>query len=191
MEDFIRFDRRGDDLPKSKEYWSCDSYAHRQEDIVRVVLSTKGNRPSKNMQYIREGTFPIREDTTMEQLLMLAERIRWKFIIDCFQISIDRSTGEAHMLFDWYDDLCMQSVILNSTQQIMLAVMIIRHLDLPRPKIAEKWNRYFLKSEYEDDPDIYRRILENIKHVRLPGKKYRIVRDMLRYVNQVCRGEVK
>ena len=89
-DDIIKFSSRYSDLDKTDESWVGASYDDRLEDIMDNIVKTTGFSPSKNMQPIREGVFDIQESTTVDNLRSLAERIRDVYLIDCFQISIDR-----------------------------------------------------------------------------------------------------
>lgn len=188
---FITFTRGYSDLPSSPEFWSCDSFEHRKQEIIDSILKATSDEPSENMMYIRKGTFPITDVVTLPMLIILSEHIRETFKIDCFQISVDRERSKAYMLFDWNNRSTRQSYNLNYPKQIALSVMIIRELGLPRPEECRYWKRYFLLSEYNDDNQVFRKVLNDLHHARLGKKTLSLCEDMVEYMEQFCEGLVK
>lgn len=189
--DFIKFVYKESDLDLQPEFWQRDSYEDIHNAIMAFFNTATGFLPSKNLRPIREGVFPIVEKTTINDLKAVAKKIEQKFVIDCFQIAIDRKDNTAHMLFDFCNKKTARCVKLNRSQQIALSVLILRSLNLPRPKSASLWLRFFLTSEYSDDPKVFADILNHLKHAGLSKRKYHIARDVLKYVQMVCQGLVK
>lgn len=184
----IKFTNRNSDLDKTEELWVGASYDDRLDDIMDNIIQTTGFAPSKNMQPIREGVIQIKESTTVDDLKGLAERINEVYLIDCFQIAIDRDTETAHMLFDFNIRDKGKSVVLNRSEQIVLSVMILRYLNLPRPDCAEEWMGYFLKGRYTDNENIFDNWLNNLKHKKLNKNDFNIAKDMSIFVKQMCQG---
>lgn len=191
FDDVIKFRRYTSDLERTAEYWQSDSYSVREEKIIDAIIKLTDIPPSANMYYIKEGSFLVKDETTLEQLIILAAKMRSWLYIDCFQISIDRKTNMAHMLFDWNDRTTGKSLYINRSEQIALSVLIIRYLDLPRPESADLWLRYFLVGEYTEDPKVFTNLLERLKDADLGDKNYRLARDVLTYITQMCEGKVK
>ncbi len=187
-DDVIKFSNRNSDLDKSDESWAGSSYDERLSDILDNIVKTTGFLPSKNMQPVREGVFQIKQSTTIDDLKELSERIREVYMIDCFQITIDRETNTAHMLFDFNIRDKGKSVVLNRSEQIVLSVMIIRFLDLPRPECADEWLGYFIKGRYSDDNDVFDHWLDNLKHKKLNRNDFSLAREMSIFVKQICKG---
>lgn len=187
-DDVIKFSNRNSDLEKTEEFWVGSSYDDRLEDIMDNIVKTTGFAPSKNMQPIREGVFQIKESTTVDDLKGLAVRINEVYLIDCFQISIDRDINTAHMLFDFNIRDKGKSVVLNRSEQIVLSVMILRYLDLPRPDCAEEWMGYFLKGRYTDNEDVFEDWLSNLKHKKLNKNDFNLAKEMSIFVKQMCKG---
>ena len=187
-DDVIKFSNRNSDLEKTEESWVGSSYDDRLEDIMDNIVKTTGFAPSKNMQPIREGVFLIKESTTVDDLKSLAVRINEVYLIDCFQISIDRDNNTAHMLFDFNIRDKGKSVVLNRSEQIVLSVMILRYLDLPRPDCAEEWMGYFLKGRYTDNEDVFENWLNNLKHKKLNKNDFNLAKEMSIFVKQMCKG---
>ncbi len=187
-DDVIKFSNRNSDLDKTSESWQGESYEHRLDAIMDNIVKTTGFAPSKNMQPIREGVFQIKESTTVDDLRDLSNRIKEVYLMDCFQISIDRETNTAHMLFDFNIRDTAKSVVLNRSEQIVLSVMILRYLDLPRPECAEEWLGYFLKGRFTDDEDVFDNWLDNLKHKKLNKNDFNIAKEMSIFVKQICKG---
>lgn len=188
---FITFTRAYDDLLPTSDFWSSDTFEHRKQVIFDVIFESTSDEPSENMMFIRKGSFHITDEVTMPMLIMLSEHIRETFMIDCFQISIDRKRNMANMLFDWNNRSTKQSYVLNHQKQIALSVMIIRDLHLPRPEECRFWKRYFLLSEYNDDNQVFQKVLDDLHHVKLGKKTLAICEDMTEYMEQFCQGLVK
>lgn len=187
-DDVIKFSNRNSDLDKTSESWQGESYEHRLDAIMDNIVKTTGFAPSKNMQPIREGVFQINDSTTIDDLRDLSNRIKEVYLMDCFQISIDRETNTAHMLFDFNIRDTAKSVVLNRSEQIVLSVMILRYLDLPRPECAEEWLGYFLKGRFTDDEDVFDNWLDNLKHKKLNKNDFNIAKEMSIFVKQICKG---
>lgn len=187
----IKFTCRNIDLDRTEEFWQSDSVGVRWNAIMDNIVKVTGLSASKNMQPLREGVFQIIDSTTIEEVIGLADLIRKWYKIDCFQISIDRRTNTAHMLFDFNDRETAKSVVINRSQQIALSVMVLRHLHLPRPEGSEKWLAYFLKDFFIDNPHAFTTLLEKLKHAKLGKKSYTLACDALNYIHLMCQGTLK
>lgn len=190
-DDVIKFKSALGDLERTDESWQEESYVHRWDAIIDSIVKSTGFSPSKNMQPIREGVFQVADNTTIDELKGLSQCIKDWYKIDCFQISIDRTTNTAHLLFDFNDREKAKSVVLNRSQQIALSVMILRYLHLPRPKCSEEWVGYFLKDRFNDNPEAFQVLHDKLKHAKLGKESYALARDVLTYVEQMCKGLVK
>lgn len=189
--EIIKFSHRRKDLDSFPDFWQSDTYNHRIDKVFKFIKKTTGFPPKKNIRPVREGVFEILPETTITELLELAKTIKQRFVIDCFQCSIDRQSNTAHMLFDMYDRQHTKCVWLNPYQLISISVLIIRTLHLPRPAGSELWLRPILSSEYEDDPKVFDNILGYIKRSKLTSRQLQITTDVFAYVKQVCRGVVR
>ena len=147
--------------------------------------------PSKNMRFIREISFPVINAVTVDDIREIIPKIRDKFVIDCFQIAIDRENMVAHMVFDWFDRSHGNCVYLYPNKRVRFSVFLVRELDLPRPEGYEMWLRHFLLEEYKEDKEVFRIMSEHLKHLRLGRRGYNLVRDALQYVELVCRNLTK
>lgn len=187
-DEFIKFYSRYSNLEKADESWIGDDYSKRFNDIVENIIKTTGFAPSKNMQPIREGVFKIEDRITIENLKDLSQRIKTMFLIDCFQITIDRESNTAHMLFDFNIRDKGKSVVFNRSEQIVLSALILRFLDLPYPEHADRWMGYFLKGRYIDNNEIFENWLNNLKHKKLNKNDYKLAKEMSIFVKQICQG---
>lgn len=187
----IKFTCRSTDLDRTEEFWQCDTVDVRWDAIMDNIVKVTGLSASKNMQPLREGVFLVKDSTTIDDLRGMADLIKQWYKIDCFQISIDRSTNTAHMLFDFNDREKAKSVVINRSQQIALSVMILRYLHLPRPKGSEQWLAYFLKDRFNDNPDAFATLLDKLKHAKLGKESFNLASDVLNYVQQMCQGTLK
>lgn len=179
---------RTKDLHPSKEFWSSETY----EDRKAKIIACNGSVPHVNMKFIREITFTVKKTTTMNELRDLARLIKEECVIECFQISINRTKNVVHMLFDWYDYQHQQCFYLYDSYQMAISAMIVRKLHLPFPEqLNSKWLRYFLTREYKDNPLIFKKLLEELKHIRLAKKTYRLLSQTLEYVEDICKTSTR
>lgn len=189
--DYIQFYPAQRDLDHTTEYWESDTYFYRKESIVNHVREKRGFAPSLNMQFIRECSFSITEKVTIFELVSLSTELRTLFKIDCFEISIDRVTSSAHMLFDFYDRDEQKCIYINKTRLAILSVLVIKHLDLPVPKPDSHWLRYFLLVDYYDNHEVFDQLLEWVEHQHVNNRSYSILQICLEYCKQLCLNNVK
>lgn len=143
------------------------------------------------MKLIRSISFFIKRSITLWQLQSLANRIEIMFGPSCFQISIDRANNTAHLLCGWIDKETGDCIVLNRTEQKRLSVLILDFLDLPRPRCADMWLRYFLLNKYDNDTSIFSKQIEYLERSEFESLSYPVLRDSLKYVEMVCKGLVK
>ena len=147
--------------------------------------------PSKNIRLIREISFPVGDEVTIDDLRAILPKIKSKFTIDCFQVAIDHEAKTAHMIFDWYDRHRGECVYLYPNRRVRLSVFLVRELDLPRPEGYEFWLRHFLQEDFKEDGSIFKSVSEELKHARLSRKGYSVVRNAIQYAELVCKRIVK
>lgn len=191
FDDVIKFQGRESDLEPMPEFWQTDTYEERYNQIIDSIVKLRGFLPSIRMQPIREGVFRVQDDTRLKDIVELTKRIKKYYMIDCFQVSIDRETNMAHLLFDWNRRDAGKSIFMNRSQHIAMSVMILCSLNLPRPEGTELWLRYFFMREYDDNPEIFDDVLNHLKHAHLGKRSYRIAYDAITYMRQKCQGLVK
>ena len=176
FDDVIKFAPCEHDLEKKAEYWQSDTFEKRNHAVL---------------ESIKEGVFQVADKTTIDELVGLSKKLKDWFKLDCFQASIDRETNTAHMLFDFNEYDTGKSVHLNQSQQIVIGVTILRYLDLPRPKGAELWRRYFLAGQYADDPESFKKVLQKLKYKGFCKQDYTLLCDSIYHSIYMCQGLVK
>jgi hypothetical protein len=208
----LTFNNTPSDLTGFPEHWLCETVVEREVKILGDIrawhimnhrLKTEKDvreleknspyalLPSKNIRFIREISFPVDEHVTIDDLKDIMPLLRQKFVIDCFQAAIDRRQHVARMVFDWYDRSHGSCVYLYPNKRVRLSVFLVRELDLPRPDGYEMWLRHFLQEDYKENPGIFQKMAEHVKHVRLGRQGYNIVRDALQYAELVCKNLIK
>jgi len=171
-------------LKKTREYWQTESYEDRDRYIVDCYKSANGALPYKNLHYLREMTFSVGENVTLDALVKLAARIRQVFVIDCFQISIDRTAGEAHMLFDFMNKETLTVIQINQSSFINLEVFIIKRLGLPIPKhLCEQWSYHSLRCTKIENSNAFRSLLSECSHLKLNKYHYGILKDLIDFTD--------
>ena len=191
FDDVIKFAPCEHDLEKKAEYWQSDTFEKRNHAVLESIKRVTGYYPTKNRQPIRVGVFQVADKTTIDELVGLSKKLKDWFKLDCFQASIDRETNTAHMLFDFNEYDTGRSVHLNQSQQIVIGVTILRYLDLPRPKGAELWRRYFLAGQYADDPESFKKVLQKLKYKGFCKQDYTLLCDSVLHSMYMCQGLVK
>ena len=184
IKDFVNFTKAIGDINKYDEHLFMDSYHHRLECIMSDIIGLTGSYPSCNMQPIREATFPINPDTTIDDLVRLSDTIKEKFGIDCFQISIDRQECVAHLLFDFIrhsDGVCIN---LTSTHKKFLCARIIHSLDLKSYKYDEEIVGYILKMLYSEDASFLEDLLSRLSKYDLSESDSNLIKTMTVFVER-------
>ena len=177
---FYTIQRASHDLQNMGEYWQTETYAARDRYVVDCYRKARGGDPSKNMHYLREVTFAIDGSVTLDALVRLSAKIRSVFVIDCFQISIDRQASQAHMLFDFMNKDTMSIVQINQSNFTSFQVLLIRTLGLPVPEdLRDQWSYFALRSAAMEDPDIFQKILKECSHLKLNKHYYTVIRDLI------------
>lgn len=178
--DFYTIQRSYNGLKETAEYWQSESYEQRKKYIEDCYMSVYGVVPSKNMCYLREMTFAVGEAVTLDALVKVAARIRQVFVIDCFQISIDRKAGKAHLLFDFMNKQTLTVLQVNQSYMINLEVLLIKHLGLPIPdELRLQWSYHSLRCAKMEDANVFRSLLAECSHLKLNKYHYGILKDLI------------
>lgn len=177
-------------LKKTPEYWQNADFEVKLKELKEKFKKRYGFSPPRHKQFIREVSFLVKSSTTVEQLISLAAKLRGKYHIDCFQISIDRANCMAHMLFIFSDENG-SPIYLNWLHQIKMSVMILCELNLPRPKDVDTWLRYFLMDSFENDHQIFQKQLAALEHGEIDKVNLQLIRDVMHYAEAVCKGKLK
>lgn len=186
MNSTIKFIPYYKDLPKTSSYWCKDSYEKRKEHINEVIVNKTGFMPWPHRQSVRLLSLSVKESTTIDDLLRVANYFQASVAIECFQISIDTATKTALMLFDFLDAESGESVYLNYTDLMVLSVSVIQFLDLPLPDNYDELAGYFLRYVYSEDNKVLEKWFTNIKYKRLSKRDYLIARSMYHICSRMC-----
>lgn len=187
---FLKIEDYKEGIVKYPEYVETATYFEKKEEIMRRIEEKKGFVPMKSMKITREMSFKIKKSIELEKLTNLAYEIQGRFGIECFQISIDRETNTAHMLFNWILENG-EPFVLNQSLFKRLVVMILDFLKLPRPKEAKNWERWFLAESYNKDNNVFNEQINLLSNSNINGLNYTVVLDALSYAQKVCEGVVK
>ena len=187
---FLKIEDCKEGIVKYPEYVETATYSEKKEEIMRRIEKKKGFVPMKSMKITREMSFKIKKSIELEKLTNLAYEIQGRFGIECFQISIDRKTNTAHMLFNWILENG-EPFVLNQSLFKRLVVMVLDFLKLPRPKEAKNWERWFLAESYNKDNNVFNEQINLLSNSNINGLNYTVVLDALSYAQKVCEGVVK
>lgn len=187
---FLKIQDCKEGIVKYPEYVETATYFEKKEEIMRRIEEKKGFVPMKSMKITREMSFKIKKSIELEKLTNLAYEIQGRFGIECFQISIDRETNTAHMLFNWILENG-EPFVLNQSLFKRLVVMVLDFLKLPRPKEAKNWERWFLAESYNKDNNVFKEQINLLSNSNINGLNYTVVLDALSYAQKVCEGVVK
>lgn len=179
------------DLFYTPEFFQIATYEQCREELLSLIYQKKRIKPFASMKLIREIRFFIKQSTTLWKLRCLARKIERMFGISCFQISIDRENNTAHMLCSWIKKETGECIVLNRTEQKRLSVLVLDFLDLPRPRCADMWLRYFLLNKYDNDSSVFSRQIGYLERAQYNSLSYSVLRDSLKYVEMVCKGLLK
>lgn len=179
------------DLPHTPEFHQTCTFHQKKEELLTLIYQKKRFKPFASMKLIRCISFLIKHSITLWKLQCLADKMENLFGISCFQISIERETNTAHLLCSWIDKETGECFVLNRTDQKRLSVLILDYLDLPRPRCADMWLRYFLLNKYEIDPSVFVKQIEYLERSEYGNLSLPVLRDSLKYVEMVCKGLLK
>uniref|UniRef100_A0AB33IWQ2 Uncharacterized protein n=1 Tax=Prevotella sp. GTC17254 TaxID=3236794 RepID=A0AB33IWQ2_9BACT len=179
------------DLVHTPEFYQTSPFEEKKEELLTVIFQKKNFKPFASMKIIRSISFFIKRSISLWQLQGLASKIETMFGPSCFQISIDRQTNTAHMLCSWIDKETGDCIVLNRTEQKKLSVLVLDYLDLPRPRYADMWLRYFLLNKYDNNPSVFGKQIELLERSEYENLSFPVLRDSLKYVEMVCKGLLK
>lgn len=189
----LSFHRASRGLTKTKEYWQKDSFRDRERQINELCKAVNGGHaPSKNMWTIRELTLNITPKVTVDRIVKVTEKIRSIFIIDCFQVSIDRKMQQAHLLFDFLNRETGSSVEIHQSNLFVLGAFFIKHLDLPvRDDEMVNWSHFSIRCDLLENPDILDVFLDECKRSGMSRFFYRFARDLVDFVGHRMSNSTK
>lgn len=188
--EIISVEKMTEGLDKLSEYWESASFEAKDKETRARFKSVKGYLPHPNLKMYRQVSFKIKASVSVDDIRSLAKVIRQRYKLDCFQVSVNRPTNEAHMLFVWLDEE-MNGIVFTDFDYKKLAVLILRYLNLPRPAVMTPLVKFFLKDAYMLNEDVFSQQLDVLFHTRIPGINYSLLADALRYAESMCKGELK
>lgn len=191
IESILNIETGTADLVRTQEFYQTATFDEKKDELLAVIFEKKRFKPFASMKIIRDISFFIKRSISLWQLQGLAKRIERKFGLSCFQISIDRQTNTAHMLCSWIDGETGDCIVLNRTEQKKLSVLVLDYLDLPRPRQADMWLRYFLLNKYDNNPSVFSEQISFLERSEYESLSYPVLRDSLKYVEMVCEGLLK
>lgn len=140
-------------LKKNNVSFVSQSIEDRLTEIKRHCKATSGRKLQKNAEPIKEAVVNLRPDTSMEDLKNLADEIKAKFNVECFQIHIHRDEGHkddngnivindhAHMLFDWQNKEKGTTMKLNKVHMSQMQTLVANSLKMERGELRVNSNR--------------------------------------------------
>ena len=179
------------DLVRTPEYYQSATFEQKREELVELIFQKKKFKPFASMKLVRDVSFFIKRSISLWQLQCLAGKIESIFGPSCFQMSIDRESNTVHMLCGWIDKETGDCIVLNRTEQKRLSVLVLDYLDLPRPRCADMWLRYFLLNKFDNDSSVFSRQIECLERAEYENLSYHVLKDSLKYVEMVCKGLLK
>lgn len=162
------------ELGENNRSWSASSVQEKEKEIARLCKDITGRKMQKNAEPIREAVVNLQPHHRIEDLQNLAEELRERFKIDCFQIHIHRDEGKstdeinhhAHMLFDWQDKTTGKTLKLNRVDLSQIQTLVADVLVMERGELKENSNRERLEAvEYKrQQEELQTRKLQTYNH---------------------------
>lgn len=187
----IKIERANQDLPLCTESWRVSSYREKVKEFYDFFHSQKGHSPSGNMEFIRCISFPVPPEINLCDIISLGVELCKRFHIECFQATIDRESGMAYMLCNWYDKESNACVYFYKSKFIRLATLIIHALDLNISQFDYTWHRCILNEEYNDNKEVFDEVEDWVKHSHPTSKTYKIIKHALQYAKKRVEGLTK
>lgn len=141
------------ELTHRNEQWVECSIAEVHRDITEKYKEATGQGLQKKATPIREGVIVISEETTIQQLQDLAEKLEERFGVHAFQIYTHKDEGanvwdgkeeawkpnyHAHMIFDWTDGHTGKTVKLNRHDMAKMQTITAECLNMERGVSSDK-----------------------------------------------------
>ena len=135
------------ELSHKNEQWVERPINEVLQDIQEKYKASTGQSLQKKATPIREGVVVISEDTTLQQLQELADKLEERFGIHTFQIYTHKDEGasiwngaaetwkpnyHAHMIFDWTDGHTGKTVKLNKHDMAEIQTITAECLGMER-----------------------------------------------------------
>lgn len=187
---FLNIETKKKGLQHFTEFEQSATYSEKKREILRLIKDKKDFTPLPSMKVIRQISFKIKKKVTIDKIVELGFIIEERYGIECFQISVDRKTNMAYMLFNWILPNG-EPFVLNSSIFRRFTVLVLDFLELPRPKETKNWERWFLAEKHRKDENIFEKQIDILVNSKINGLNYTLVIDALLYADKVCQGIVK
>ena len=190
-------DRRKDmphvrgDLTHLNEKWENPLYEGKsigeiRKDIERRYFENVHQRMQAKAVPLREGVVNIREDTTLDELRHLADRLQQEFGIHTVAIHTHRDEGHeesgewitnhhAHLILDWTNDQG-KSLNLKSPDMARMQTIVAEALNMERGKSSDVKHLDAIQYKNMMQEQQNRRLLETAEQLREEISKLRISR---------------
>lgn len=190
-------DRRKDmphvrgDLTHLNEKWENPLYEGKniveiRKDIEQRYFENVHQRMQAKAVPLREGVVNIREDTTLDELRHLAERLQQEFGIHTIAIHTHRDEGHeeggewitnhhAHLILDWTNDQG-KSLNLKSPDMARMQTVVAEALNMERGKSSDVKHLDAIQYKNMMQEQQNRRLLETAEQLREEISKLRISR---------------
>lgn len=141
------------DLSANNQSWTAGKISDVTRRCREMHKRINGRKLQSNAAPVREAVVVMDENTTMDDLMRLGERIEQELGIRMFQCHIhrdeghyDRETGEwrpnlhAHLLLEWYDEKSAKMIRLKPAQMSRLQDITAETLHMQRgEKSSKEW----------------------------------------------------
>lgn len=164
----LKLDYVHTELSHKNDSWSVDSVSNVLAEAKALCQYITGRKMQKNAKPIREAVINLNEHHTVEHLKSVADRLKMRFGIKCFQIHIHRDEGlkedgkikinhHAHMLFDFQNKQTGHTHKLNPLQLSQIQTLVAEELKMERGELKVNSNTERLEAVE------YKRVQEEIR----------------------------
>lgn len=156
------------ELSHKNDSWSVDSVSNVLAEAKALCQYITGRKMQKNAKPIREAVINLNKHHTVEDVYNVANRLKTRFGIQCFQIHIHRDEGlkedgkikinhHAHMLFDFQNKQTGHTHKLNPLQLSQIQTLVAEELEMERGELKVNSNTERLEAVE------YKRLQEEIR----------------------------
>lgn len=179
------------DLTRLNEKWENPLYEGKsieniRKDIEEKYYKTVHQRMQKKSAPLREGVVNIKEDTTLEDLRNLTERLQQDFGIKTISIHTHRDEGHeengqwrpnlhAHLIFDWTNDQG-KSLSLKAHDMARMQTIVAEALDMERGKSSDVKHLNAIQYKNKVQEEENKQLLDAAKQLRNDIEKLKISR---------------
>ena len=188
----IKFKKAYKDLDDQPEMYKEKTFQQVRSSVFEKLMRDYGrSKKSHNRVIIREMEVPVKAGTTIGDLKSVASQFRSSTGLDCFQITIDRSTMNGHFLFSTFDEKTGGSIRVNTSELKYLSAYVVIALGLEHGKSDRTAMRYFLVNEYNADRDAFDKAMQEAARVIKDDGIRNVIIDSIQYAKMVSIGICK